>query len=928
MDQGVIASMMGHPMEGAIVLLDPEGHPLAANAAARTLDLPRGLQAHRHALLGLRERVAAQGLLPCSVPAGGQRLDGFLSAARSPGGAVCAYVYTAAPAAPLADGRWARLLHEAGHGVWEWDVPANLLAHLEDQAGQGIAPGTVQEWLDQVHPADRPAQRAALQAHLHDASMPYACRLRVRRGDGNWHVVQDHGQVVARTADGQPLRISGIRIEIGPQDTHDAGAHEQQAQLRHLQRIAGLGTWSWEREGARFLWSEELHAAVGRAPGSLPGDRRWLDLLDGDARAQVLAAWRRLHREGQPHGFDLVLAPGPMESGSLHLRVWMHPEHDAAGRVRRVVGQLQNVTEQRQTDALIRWRTELLNRVSALGRIGGCEIEVATRGMLWTDECYRIHGLRKEPVTLEQALALYTQDSRDSFEAALTRIAGGGLPEQLDLCFYRHSGQRVWVQVQIELDRREGLPERFVVLFRDITREREANERIELLAHYDLLTGLPNRILLREQAEEAIAESRRNGRVLAMLFVDLDGFKSINDTFGHATGDMLLKAAAARLHQSLRNADLFARFNGDEFVVVLRDLADPADAGHVARKLIASLASPLHRGDTTLKVGASVGIALADDAHHDFDTLLRAADAAMHAAKEAGRNTYQYYSQDALAGIQRRLQIEHALHGALEREEFQLVYQPLVNVDPSRPPAIEALLRWVCPELGPCSPAEFIPVAEKCGEIARIGEWVLDEACRQAAVWQAAGLAFERIAVNVSAMQLRERGFAEQVIAICERHRWPPQRLELELTESALIRDSDALRQCFDTFERNGVLLAVDDFGTGFSNLHYLNRFPVQRLKIDRSFVQRMLHDAGTAEVTQAIVHLGHALGMLVVAEGVETRQEEALLLRQGCDEIQGYLYSRPLPSRDMAQWLRQCGSDDSQNPPLPLQADRPVAAL
>ncbi len=908
MDQGVIASMMSHPLEGAIVLLDPEGHPLAANAAARTLDLPRRLLGHRQALLGLRDRVAGEGLLPCSVPTGEQRLDGFLSAARAQDGTVCAYIYSVAPATPLADGRWSKLLHDAGHGVWEWDVPAHLLAHLEGQAGAGIAVDTVQEWLERTHPGDRTAQRAALQAHLQDAAVPYACRMRVRRTDGSWQLVHDHGQVVARTADGHPLRMAGIRIGVGAQDLPGADIQEQQAQLRQLQCIAGLGTWSWERDGAGFSWSDELHAAIGRPPGKLPTGRRWLDLLDGDARAQVRAAWRRLHREGQPHAFELVLPPGPMETSGIHLRVWMHPEHDATGRVHRVAGLLKNVTEQRQTDALIRWRTELLNRVSALGRIGGCEIEVATRGMLWTDECYRIHGLRKEPVTLEQALALYTPDSRDSFEAA--------------------SGPRVWVQVQIELDRREGLPERFVVLFRDITREREANERIELLAHYDLLTGLPNRILLREQAEEAIAESRRNGTVLAMLFVDLDGFKSINDTFGHATGDMLLKAAAARLHQNLRNADLFARFNGDEFVVVLRDLADPADAGHVARKLIASLASPLHRGDTTLKVGASVGIALADDSHRDFDTLLRAADAAMHAAKEAGRNTYQYYSQDVLAGIQRRLQIEHALHGALEREEFQLVYQPLVNVDPARPPAIEALLRWACPELGPCSPAEFIPVAEKCGEIARIGEWVLNEACRQAAVWHAAGLAFERIAVNVSAMQLRERGFAEQVIAICERHRWPSQRLELELTESALIRDSDALRQCFDTFERNGVLLAVDDFGTGFSNLHYLNRFPVQRLKIDRSFVQRMLHDAGTAEVTQAIVHLGHALGMQVVAEGVETRQEEALLLRQGCDEIQGYLYSRPLPSRDMAQWLRLGPGGDGPSATLSAQPDRPVAVL
>ena len=889
--------MMGHPLDGAIVLLDPDGHPLAANAAARTQGLPKALENHRLALQGLRGRVLEFGLSPCSVPADGQRLDGYLSAAHAPDGSVCAYVYSVERTDPVADGRWAKLLLEAGHGVWEWDVPANILN------ADGAATCSAGEWLQQVHPDDRPLQQAALQAHLQDHSRPYACRLRVGSAEGGWRAVQDYGQVSSRTADGQPLRISGIRIDCEVRDTQAHELHEQHVQLQHMRSIAGLGGWWWTRS-AGFAWSEELLSIIGHAGRQLPANRRWLRLLDGLARDHALAAWRRLHREGQPHRFDMAL--GSAADGShLHLRVWMHPEHDANGVLHKVVGQVQNITEQRQTDALIRWRTELLNRVSALGQIGGCEIEVATRNMLWTDECYRIHGLRKEPVTLEQALALYTQDSRDAFEAALVRIAAGGLPEQLDLCFYRPSGPQVWVEVQIELDRREGLPERFVVLCRDITREREANERIELLAHYDLLTGLPNRVLLREQAGEAIAEARRNGSVLAMLFIGLDGFKSINDTFGHASGDMLLKAVAARLHQSLRNADLFGRFNGDEFIVVLRSLAEPGDAGHVARKLISSLGSPLHRGESMLKVGASIGIALADDTHPDFDSLLRAADAAMHAAKEAGRNTYQYYSQDALAGIQRRLQVEHALHGALEREEFVLYYQPLVNVNPGCAPAIEALLRWSCPELGPCGPAEFIPVAEKCGEIVRIGDWVLGEVCRQAVAWQAAGLEFERIAVNVSAMQLRERGFAERVLAICAEHGWPPQRLELELTESALIRDSEALRHCFDTFEKHGVPLAVDDFGTGFSNLHYLNRFPVQRLKIDRSFVQRILADAGTAEVTQAIVHLGHALGMHVVAEGVETRQEEAILLRQGCDEIQGYLYSPPLPARDMAQWLR-----------------------
>ncbi|MDY0955562.1 EAL domain-containing protein [Stenotrophomonas rhizophila] len=915
MDQGIIASLLQHPLASALVILDRAGRPLAANPVARELGLPATVAAYGELLEDLRLLAVDGGLVPCQLPGGPRgRLDGWLRAVHDPDGNLLAFTLSVPePVASYAGSRWELALDHAGHGLWDWDLPSDAVIRSrrwDDQPvpAEEVTRGDVTAaLLAPVHPDDQPAVRAALDAHLRGDGEVYAAQYRLRHPDGDWRWVLDRGRVVARTADGQPLRMVGTHTDIQAQKQLEAQLLEQQVHLREAQRIASMGSWSWDPAQRQFWWSPEFRALLGVGEDPLSGRRRWLRRLEPRSRSLLRHAWRRMLRDGKPTTLELEL---PRErEGALHLRLWMQPLLGADGRIQRLLGQVQNITEQHQTDALIRWRTELLNRVSALGRIGGCEIEVTTRHMQWTEECYRIHGLRKEPISLDQALALYTQDSRNAFEAALERIADGGLPEQLDLCFYRQSGLRIWVQVLIELDRRDGLPTRFVVLFRDITREREANERIELLAHYDLLTGLPNRMLLREQTADAIEEARDRGAPLAMLFIDLDGFKTINDTFGHATGDALLKAAASRLHQNLRNADLFGRFSGDEFIVVLRDLADPEDAGHVARKLIASLAEPLQRGETTLKVGASVGIAMLDQSHHDFESLLRAADAAMYAAKEAGRNTYQYYSQDALAKIQRKLEIEHALLGAIDREEFTLAYQPLLHAENDQPPAIEALLRWHRPGIGYCSPAEFIPIAEKCGEIVRIGDWVLAEACRQAAAWDAAGLAFDRVAVNVSAVQLRDRGFAERVIDICHAHGWPPQRLELELTESALIRDTDVLRHCFDVLERHGVPLAVDDFGTGFSNLHYLNRFPVGRLKIDRSFVQGMLHDTGTAEVTQAIVHLGHALGMKVVAEGVETEQEEAMLRRQGCDEIQGYLYSRPLTPRDLAQWLKTGGT-------------------
>ncbi len=912
MDQGIIASLLQHPLASALVILDRNGAPLAANPMARAQGLTAALAAYQPMLEDIRLLAADGGLVPCSLPGGPcGRHDGWMRAVHDQDGKLLAFTLSIPqPEGGTAASRWELALDSAGHGLWDWDVAADRVTRSPHDRGATDVQHGAFALLERVHPDDRDAVRDAVQRHLQGDAAPYSAEFRYAPPGQPWRWVLDRGRVVARTADGQPLRMVGTHTDIEQQKTLESRLQDQQLHLRQAQRIASLGSWSWDPASRRFWWSPELLALLG-GDGIAPARgllRSWLHRLQPRSRGALRTAWRRLWRDGEAVNLDLELA-GDGQTPALQLRLWIQPMAGADKAIHRLLGQVQNITEQHQTDALIRWRTELLNRVSALGRIGGCEIEVDTRQMQWTEECYRIHGLRKQPISLEQALALYADDSRAAFNAALDRIAAGGLPEQLDLCFYRPSGLRVWVQVLIEMDLRDGLPARFVVLFRDISREREANERIELLAHYDLLTGLPNRMLLREQTGEAIAQAQARGTTLAMLFIDLDGFKTINDSFGHATGDTLLKSAATRLHQNLRNTDLFGRFNGDEFIVVLRDLAEAEDAGRVARKLIDSLGEPLHRGQDLLKVGASVGIAMLEEGRADFESLLRAADAAMHAAKEAGRNTYQYYSQDALVRIQRRLDIEHALHGAIERDEFSLVYQPLMHAEAGQPPAIEALLRWHRPGLGYCSPAEFIPIAEKCGEIIRIGDWVLNEACRQAAAWDRAGLVFDRVAINVSAVQLRERGFAERVIEVCHANGLSPTRMELELTESALIRDTDILRHCFDVFERHNVPLAVDDFGTGFSNLHYLNRFPVGRLKIDRSFVQGMLEDVGTAEVTQAIVHLGHALGMKVVAEGVETAQEDAMLRRQGCDEIQGYLYSRPLVPRELAQWLRNAAA-------------------
>ena len=908
MDSGAIASLLQHPIESALLVLDAEGRPIAANPAAQAMALPDAAARYAPLLQDLRASLAAgeRQAVACSLPGPDRRLDGWLRAVRGPDGKAIAYTLSIPD--PEGASRWQVALDSAGHGLWDWDIGANRIFRSETWramlgfTAEDMLDSSLESALAMVHPEDVERLRQTLRAHLDGRTDAYTCEHRVRHCNGSWRWVRDSGRVVAWSADGRPLRMIGTHTAIDEQKQLEERLRGQQALLEEIQRLAGITSWSWSPATDSGWWPREFYRLLGHPPRDRDSARAWLRRMPREASAALRRAWQRMRRDGQPVRFVLELTDA--QGQPLHLQAWARPQLDAAGHIERVLGQFQDVTAQRHADALLRWRTELLDRVSALGHIGGCEIECATRRVQWTDECYRIHGLPPGPITLDDALALYTRDSRDAFEAALARLAGGGPAERLELCFYRPGGQRVWVEVTLELDRREGLSERFVALFRDISRERETSERIELLSHYDLLTGLPNRFLLRVQAEEAIEDALATGATpLALLLLDLDGFKNINDTFGYAAGDAMLKAVAGRLHATLSQHDLFGRLGGDEFMVMLR--ADAARAEAVGMKLIAALSEPLPFAGELLKAGASVGVAVLGGDGNAFDELLRAAHAALRVARERGRNSLQMHDAEIQRQTRRRLEIEHTLRGALEREEFSLVYQPQISINDRHAPGIEALVRWHRP-VGTCHPGEFIPIAEQCGEIVRLGEWAIAEACRQAVAWHAAGLDFGRIAVNVSGVQLRDRGFAERVVALCQRSGWPPARLELELTESALILDSESLRHCFKVFERHGIQLAVDDFGTGFSNLHYLNRFPVQRLKIDRSFVSGMLHDANAGGVTQAIIHLGHALGMRVVAEGVESMQEQDQLRQWGCDEVQGYVHTRPLPPRELAQWLRQ----------------------
>jgi diguanylate cyclase (GGDEF)-like protein/PAS domain S-box-containing protein len=452
---------------------------------------------------------------------------------------------------------------------------------------------------------------------------------------------------------------------------------------------------------------------------------------------------------------------------------------------------------------------------------------------------------------------------------------------------------------------RDGKVAGAVLVFHDVTASREMAEKMAHLAHHDALTDLPNRVLVNERLVQAIALARRHGRKAAVLFLDVDRFKHVNDSLGHAMGDKLLLSVAARLLACVRASDTVSRQGGDEFLVLLPDIERPQDAAYFAAKMLTALALP-HRIDAQeLHVTMSIGIGLYPDDGQDVDTVIRSADTAMYHAKENGRNNYQFFAQDMNTRVVERLSTEGSLRGALERGEFSLYYQPKMDLETGVLIGTEALIRWLHPVRGTILPERFIPIAEDCGLITPIGNWVLREACKQTKAWVDAGLEVTPVAVNISAVQFRHKDFLEDVRRILTETGLEPGCLELELTESVLMHDAESTGSTLRALKAMGVQLSVDDFGTGYSSLSYLTQFPIDTLKIDQSFVHRMLLNANDASVISAVISMGKNLNQRVIAEGVETEEQLRFLQARQCHEGQGYFFSHPLNTEDFAKFVK-----------------------
>ena len=439
----------------------------------------------------------------------------------------------------------------------------------------------------------------------------------------------------------------------------------------------------------------------------------------------------------------------------------------------------------------------------------------------------------------------------------------------------------------------------------EVEERREAEQRVEFLAYHDVLTHLPNRDLARDRWRQALADANRRDTQVALVFLDIDHFKTINDSLGHAIGDRFLQQVAECLRANVRESDTVSRQGGDEFLLILKDLPDADAATPIVSKLLDELSKPMMVDGRELSATASIGIAMAPNDGTDFEALSQRADTAMYRAKEEGRNTYRFFDDRMNRESIERLTIRQDLRRALEQQQFALYYQPQLDLRTRRVIGLEALIRWRHPEKGLVSPAAFIPVAEESGLIVPMGDWVIAEAARQVVAWRREGLQLGTVAVNLSALQFR-RGNLESVVSqALAQSGLPAKQLELELTESVLISDSDSVEARLSALKALGVKVSIDDFGTGYSSLAYLRRFSVDKLKIDQSFIRDLDRHPDDVGIVRAIIQMAASMGLKTIAEGVETESSAALLTELGCDEVQGYLFARPMPADELAAWLR-----------------------
>ncbi|EIC20628.1 PAS domain S-box protein [Thiorhodovibrio frisius] len=800
-----------------------------------------------------------------------------------------------------ATGRMARV------GGWELDAATGQIIWTDStrdihEVSETFSPSLAQA-IGFFHPHDRDSVHQAIERALREGvEFALEVRLTTARGQALW--VKIAGDPVYRDGEGKGgiLKLIGSLQDITERIDADNALREHELQYRALFESASEGM-SLLAEGRFIKFNQAALRMLGyQDESALIGTRPW-----------------EISPATQPDGETSItkakaLVEQALESGSAHT-YWDHQRAD--GGAITVELNLSRIELQGKPAILAAWRDMTDERAAREREVRTQTVfEKTSEGIVFTDAETRI-------LMVNQAFSEITGYSEDEVLGKTPQMLRSG---RHDDAFYkamwtsieetgswrgefwnrRKSGEVYPQQSTISAMHNDaGELTGYIGVFGDLSSLRRSEEALYRLAHHDILTGLPNRALLRASLEQSLARARRSKKLLALLYLDLDLFKNVNETLGHPVGDQLLQQVATAMQKAIGDSCLIARVGGDEFMVVAEDLAEPSVAGRLAARILNCFAEPFSADDRELFITASIGISLFPADGDDIDELQSHADLAMYQAKEHGRNTYRFFEATMTSGVSDRLRLESALRGALARDQLWLAYQPQIALEDETLVGVEALLRWQHPELGLISPGVFIPIAEETGLIREIGDWVLEQGVRQLAQWDRDGIKVPRLAINLAMPQMESPELVAQVRGVLERTGVSANRIELEVTESMLMRNIDQVRANLEALREMGVYLAIDDFGSGYSSLRYLKRLPIHRLKIDRSFVEQLTQDPNDDAIVRAVIVLGRSLGLAVLAEGVETRAQADFLAAEGCHEVQGFLFGRPVPPEEISARLR-----------------------
>jgi diguanylate cyclase (GGDEF)-like protein/PAS domain S-box-containing protein len=763
----------------------------------------------------------------------------------------------------------------------------------EDYTGRSAEQERGARWLESVHPDDRHRVLRQWDEAL-GLRRPLETQYRLLRGDGTWGWVQ-HSAVPINDEMGRLTGYLGTCNDITEQRAAELKAVAKEAEIRMLADNVPVLIAYFDAKDLRCRFANKAYAHMwGWDEDSILG-RTVAEVIGSEGYAEI-----KPHIESVIRGDNVTYERSikDAQGNTRILEVNLRPQRGEGGRTLAAFVLIHDITRHRRIEQALREGEERLRKFSEATQVGIVFHEDG-RVTDCNEALLRLTGYQYDELVGSQIIQYVSPGYR---EDALDAVRKGS-EQAYESEIIARDGTRIPVEFEGRTLPFEGKVYRLSVV-RDIRRRRASQARIDFMAHHDLLTGLPNRALLLDRLEFILATARRRSTQAAILFIDLDNFKTVNDSLGHAAGDALLKIIAGRIPAALREVDVVSRHGGDEFLVVLPDLEGDQSPVAVAEKLLATISEPMELEGQSISVSPSIGISLFPRDGDTADALIKNADAAMYLAKERGRSNYQFFNERLAESAYRALTLETRMREAIREGAFLVHYQPQVRVDTGAITGVEALIRWPQKDGSWIEPNDFIPVAEQRGLIRTIGKWVLREACRQNVAWQKAGLAPLPVAVNLSSVQFRQRDFVSEVEEALAESGLDPRYLAFELTESMLMSDTSDMVRTLESLKAMGVRLAIDDFGTGHSSLMHLKRFPIDKLKIDRTFVRDTPDDADDCAITAAIIDLARNMGITSIAEGVDRREQLEFLKSRGCEEAQGYLFCRALPPDEIADWL------------------------